>query len=304
MWTSKSSFYLITDNERLKDVFKDSRIGYTLKDSFWDIKNSFVVAELLYFKEHELYELAKNNLFVIIISQNAPVNLSVLSNVVFMEKRYFMDNTGFFLEFIRKIFNKLMDLTAELENLEDKLFHIAMSSTDILEKNEEYSRLISVDGLTGLFNHSHFQTKMLEAFENYKRKNDIFSVAMLDLDFFKKVNDTYGHIKGDEVLKRFADIIRSTIRKEDFPARYGGEEFVILFNEGAKVAGEILERLRKKFSAEDFEKDGDFFHVTFSAGVSEISSKHTNPQMLIKDADTALYFSKRSGRNRITISDD
>lgn len=303
MWTNKDSFYLITDDERLKKVFKDSRINYVLQKGFVDVRDSFIVAELSFFKEHELYELSRNNLFLVILSDNVPAELSVLKNVIFMEKNYFLDNSRFTLEFVRKVSDKFKEFMVELENLEDKLFHIAISSTDILQKNEEYSKLISVDGLTGLFNHSHFQTKVLEAFERHKIKRNIFSVAMLDLDFFKKVNDTYGHLKGDEVLKRFADVIKSTVRKDDFPARYGGEEFVIIFDENAKVAVEILERLRKRFSEEKFEKDGVGFSVTFSAGVAEISGKYTNPQMMIKDADTALYFSKRSGRDRITVAE-
>ncbi|OHE54637.1 MAG: hypothetical protein A2027_00035 [Thermodesulfovibrio sp. RBG_19FT_COMBO_41_18] len=163
----------------------------------------------------------------------------------------------------------------------------------------EIERLAITDGLTGLFNHRHFQERLSQEFSRIDRFSEPLSILIIDIDHFKKINDTYGHPVGDAVLKGVADKIRKTIRNIDISARYGGEEFaVILIGTDERGAMNMAERLRKAVMNKTFSTDKNTFSVTISIGISTYTKGIKRKEELIEKADKALYQAKRGGRNR------
>ncbi|MFC0334067.1 GGDEF domain-containing protein [Paenibacillus sepulcri] len=155
---------------------------------------------------------------------------------------------------------------------------------------------IQMDGLTGLANRKTFDCVIQE----WQEKQYPFSLILLDVDHFKRVNDTYGHVTGDEVLKYAASMIRSISRKEDLCFRYGGEEFGILVKHGdLEVAADMAEQLRKKIENGINPTGGS---ITISLGISS-ACRAKDIKELIEQADRALYQSKAEGRNRTTVHD-
>ena len=123
-----------------------------------------------------------------------------------------------------------------------------------------------------------------------------------DLDFFKKVNDTYGHNAGDFILKEISNLVKTNIRKDDIFCRYGGEEFVILLpNTDARTAYELAERIRSSMEGETFTFNGIDIKQTISLGVSQLDASMNDPKDLLDNADQKLYRSKQNGRNQVTI---
>jgi len=165
--------------------------------------------------------------------------------------------------------------------------------------NAQLYELAITDGLTKLFIHRYFQNRLDSELIRAKRYNSNISLLMLDIDHFKKVNDTYGHQEGDYVLKKFAKIISDHIRKVDIAARYGGEEFAIILPEtGITGAEQVAEHLRYLIEKEEFTIDGKNVSITASVGVS-CWDKVVSKEEFIEQADRALYQAKHEGRNRI-----
>ncbi|MDP3259495.1 MAG: sensor domain-containing diguanylate cyclase, partial [Thermodesulfovibrionales bacterium] len=166
----------------------------------------------------------------------------------------------------------------------------------------EIEKLATTDGLTGLFNHRVFQEKLSEELKKLSRYSEPTSLFLADIDFFKKINDTYGHPAGDFVLKEVSKIIRETIRDIDIAARYGGEEFAaILPRTDGKEAMDIAERLRKAVMNASFSSDTSSLRVTLSIGIATTPSDAKNKEELIEKADQALYYAKHNGRNRSVL---
>ena len=159
------------------------------------------------------------------------------------------------------------------------------------------------DGLTGVYNHRYFQQKLSEELTKAERYNKDLSLIMLDVDHFKKFNDTYGHMEGDKVLRTVAEVIQATVRnKVDVVARYGGEEFVIILPEAdGNVGKELAERVRKNIEAYLFENSSKgIYRVTVSLGVASYPFDAREQRTLIQNADLALYQAKNGGRNRVS----
>lgn len=158
------------------------------------------------------------------------------------------------------------------------------------------------DVMTGLYNRRYMEERIEQEFQRCKRHKHNLSLAMIDIDFFKKVNDTYGHETGDIVLKKIASELKSCLRKSDIISRFGGEEFVIVFPEtGVSDATRVLDKIREKVSNIELESEvGQKFKVSFSGGVAggDISEVE-NPIEILRTADKLLYEAKSSGRNRI-----
>ncbi len=170
------------------------------------------------------------------------------------------------------------------------------------EARQVLERLANKDGLTGLMNRRHFmQTAELEL-QRAQRYRRPVTVAMADLDSFKKLNDTYGHAAGDLVLCVFADLVREAMRQSDLVCRYGGEEFAFLFPEVApEEAAKLAERLRIRLAGQGIElPDGRTVRVTVSMGLADASECPI--EIALKHADEALYEAKRLGRNRVELS--
>jgi diguanylate cyclase (GGDEF)-like protein len=157
------------------------------------------------------------------------------------------------------------------------------------------------DGLTKAFNKKHFLDRLSSEFAFARRHHSPLAVAMIDVDFFKRVNDTYGHLAGDYVLARLASVAAQLIRTEDVFARYGGEEFGII-GRGSRCADLAVlgERLRATVQATHFEHEGRHIPVTISVGIAAFPEIAVNePLELVAAADEALYEAKRTGRNRV-----
>jgi len=174
---------------------------------------------------------------------------------------------------------------------------IAIANAQMYERMEH---MATTDGLTGLTNHRHFQERFDEQLERAQRYGRKVSLILLDIDYFKTVNDTYGHPAGDTVLRKVARLLESCARKSDVVARYGGEEFALLLDEtGLEGAVNIGERIRQVVEAEIFHNDIGSFSCTVSLGVSTFPKDADKKALLIEGADKALYSAKGGGRNRV-----
>ncbi len=168
-----------------------------------------------------------------------------------------------------------------------------------LEKN---SRL---DGLTGIFNRAYFETRLIEEFRRNKRYNEEFGLILLDLDYFKKVNDTYGHLAGDEVLRSVAQTINRVIRSIDLFGRYGGEEFaVFLPHTSLEGTRNVAERIRHAIENQRISFEDHLITITTSLGITLFHPDLQDHEQLIHEADQALYHAKMSGRNRVSCYRD
>lgn len=167
----------------------------------------------------------------------------------------------------------------------------------IKEQRDKLIFAASHDLLSGLYNRRHLQEEGDRRFSSAVRHETPLSLIMLDIDHFKKVNDTYGHVTGDKVIRAIAQTLMRYKRNEDFPARYGGEEFVILLDncklEDAVIKAEYLRKHIEVLMPEGIK-------VTASFGVAQLKDTHHNFEEMIKEADEALYRSKENGRNRVT----
>jgi two-component system, cell cycle response regulator len=172
---------------------------------------------------------------------------------------------------------------------------------ELLEANRKLEILSITDGLTQLYNHRHFQDEMARAFEESARYGRPLSLALIDIDFFKKVNDTWGHATGDIVLKSVARLFLDSIRTSDIAARYGGEEFAVMMPETTlEDALAFAEKIRSAVEASPVQTDAGEVPVTVSIGVSTVPHPRIqHPKQLIEDADKSLYRAKKSGRNQV-----
>jgi len=205
--------------------------------------------------------------------------------------------------------NETQRLVAEYKSLAEKIRErdVALSlkryHEKVLKSRKKLTRQANFDRLTDLYNRRYFDKVIEEKFSEAHRQKYPLSLLFVDIDHFKKVNDTFGHDKGDGVLRGVAHIIRALCRKDDIVARYGGEEFVILFPKmDAKNATQIAETIRKIIEEKSSEIVG--LKVTISIGVATDFNQMTNAQELTKIADRALYQAKSLGRNCVVMAND
>jgi diguanylate cyclase (GGDEF)-like protein len=158
------------------------------------------------------------------------------------------------------------------------------------------------DSLTGLLNHTAFIQHLAKNEARCLRQHSPLSLAMIDIDHFKQVNDTYGHPVGDQVIRNLARLLQQRLRRSDIIGRYGGEEFaVVMPDTPASVALNLMELTREAFAHVIQNGDGKEFSTTFSCGIAELNEEASRSS-LIDVADTALYQAKRAGRNRVVLS--
>jgi len=175
--------------------------------------------------------------------------------------------------------------------------------TERLRDNVQMSIEMAItDALTGLFNRRYMETHLSALVEQAASRGKPIAVLVLDIDFFKSINDGHGHDAGDDVLREFALRVRKSIRNIDLACRYGGEEFVIVMPEtDMGVATMVAERLRRRIAGEPFpiQQGMRLLDVTLSIGIAALNGEGDNAAAMLKRADQALYRAKRDGRNRV-----
>lgn len=177
---------------------------------------------------------------------------------------------------------------------------IALENAELYEKMHE---LATIDNLTGVYNRLYFQQRLQEEFETAEANKYDLSLAIFDIDHFKRFNDTFGHLFGDKVLKHICDLLKSSLRSGDIIARFGGEEFVLLFpRTGLKEAYDKVERLREKIAKSTIRDELVEASVTVSFGLSTYPYVSETQSDLLKMADDALYVAKNSGRNCVKVA--
>ena len=166
--------------------------------------------------------------------------------------------------------------------------------------HEEIYRLTTIDGLTQIFNKRYFLENLEREIARSQRYRRSLSLVMFDIDHFKRINDSFGHLAGDYVLKMLASTVKSRIRREDLFARYGGEEFAIVLPEiDGDNSRAFAEKIRQIVERQDFRFENTKIKVTISMGVASIDKELTDAATLIKRSDERLYEAKSGGRNRV-----
>ncbi|CAM2076640.1 GGDEF domain-containing protein [Paraclostridium bifermentans] len=219
------------------------------------------------------FEYIDNNIYMIMAT---PVN---------------KQESTYVIETIRDISDcKIVDL------VEDK------TVSELKKTLSEINRLIVIDELTKCYNRRYINEKLPIDIESAKANKLPLSIAMIDIDYFKLINDKYGHLLGDLVLKDITNVIKNNIRgKSDWIARYGGEEFLILFNDTSKEdAYNLSKRIKSVVENSIFKYDDIEINITISIGIASLTSEIDDMDKLIRKADENLYKAKRSGRNYIS----
>ncbi len=197
----------------------------------------------------------------------------------------------------------IANIVSNKERHEDGVLSIRSAVINITERKQTEEKLKHIathDPLTGIYNRNEMKLRLNNEIKRASRYKRTLSIFMLDLDYFKSVNDTYGHQAGDTVLRNFAKILENSIRNTDFVARYGGEEFVVILPETRfPKAKELAERLRKKIIKNPFKlEDGKELKITASIGIATFPKHAKTRQKLLKAADSAMYAAKKAGRNQ------
>lgn len=196
-------------------------------------------------------------------------------------------------------FNRFDDNNLRLMSVIGQQVSIAMENAELYQRMQE---LATIDGLTGVYNRLYFNERLQKEVEKAREKGYELTLAIFDVDLFKRFNDSFGHLFGDKVIRSVAELVKSSIRSSDVLARFGGEEFVILFpRTGLKEAAEKVEFLRKRISLTRIEESGIKANVTASFGVSCYPETAATENELLQSADSALYEAKAMGRNRVCV---
>ncbi len=179
---------------------------------------------------------------------------------------------------------------------------IASGKRALEKANKQLAKLSMTDILTGLLNRGTWENLVAAEYERYRRYGHPTTLVMFDIDHFKKVNDTYGHLAGDEVIKHTAAVTKNSLRLSDSPGRYGGEEFGIILPETDSAdARAICERIREVIAASTVETSVGPIQYKISMGVAQLTDKPQNYMEWLQQADEALYKAKETGRNRTCV---
>jgi diguanylate cyclase (GGDEF)-like protein len=220
-----------------------------------------------------------------------------------------------FTEEERRLIHELFDVLriaeeseARYAELEQRMLSVQRENLDLVVRNRTLSEVSSRDVLTGLYNRWYVIEKIDSEINRAIRHGSPMSLLMLDIDHFKRINDTWGHAAGDEVLRGVGQMLRDSCRVYDVPGRYGGEEFCIVLPETHMGNTTVVaERIRKRFESTELKCNGEAVVVTASIGIAGMDesapSEILSPAALIDRADRALYSAKSRGRNRIETWD-
>ncbi|MBD9600410.1 diguanylate cyclase [Pseudomonas sp. PDM10] len=193
------------------------------------------------------------------------------------------------------------EVAARLHSLAERVAHMEQEALGYREHLEEQRQKALIDPLTGLPNRAAWSERLDHEISQWQQHGNTLLLAMLDLDHFKRINDNYGHLAGDKVLKIIANVLRKRLRGTDFIARFGGEEFVLLMPDTVPTAGaKLLEKLRASIEACPFHFKGEPVTITISMGLTAFKpGEHSD--LVLKRADQALYRAKHAGRNQVAL---
>ncbi len=196
-------------------------------------------------------------------------------------------------------------LNEKFVHLHDKLDKVSQHTNSLHGENETLVRLAARDGLTGLYNHAYIKERLKQELYRCQRYHHPLSLMMIDIDDFKSLNDTYGHVVGDKVLKTMSIMMQEIIRPSDIIGRYGGEEFlVILPQTDSENSLAVAERLRENIEFYEFEVQpslNKISQITVSIGLCSFPDHGETPEDLIIFADDSLYAAKKEGKNKVII---
>ncbi len=267
--------YIISDDSRLVEVLTVPNTVFTMRE-LWDILPDS--------KELKLISTLNPTLIVPLVLKNRLMGILILGERITLD-----DDSSEYDEYEKKEICTIASLAA-----------IAVNNASLIEMS-------STDMMTKLKLKYYFFNMLTDKLDVAVAEGNNLSVLMLDIDFFKRFNDTFGHACGDFVLKEVANIVKSSIRGQDIASRYGGEEFTVLLNKTPKKdALLVAERIRSNIANHDFFYQNQHMKVTISVGVATFSIETnlvTSPKVLVEQADQALYMSKRNGRNKVTFAD-
>ena len=201
------------------------------------------------------------------------------------------------LGYMTEVFNRMS------KQLRLVMGELDTTNKELREKNKELHELSITDALTSLNNRKHMMDTLAMEVARGLRYEKRFSILMIDIDDFKRYNDTLGHLAGDEVLRELGAFLKSTLRTEDYAARYGGEEFLLLLPEtGSDGAGQLAERLRQRLEEQAIGANSQHPGITVSVGVAAFPDTGSDPEELIRRADSAMYKAKQAGRNQVMVA--
>lgn len=265
-------FIVIYNKENFSDVITIHSDNFLKNNISLNIENFDVLINL--FKksnEHEKYYILKDK------------------NIIFIKKDL-TDDKEIILAIVKDM---------DLSELEKKYLNIILLH---LIHSMNLLNLANYDSLTKLLNRNAISSRIKKELQRTQRYNKKLSIILLDIDNFKKINDTYGHITGDIILKNIANLIKAQLRDSDYVGRWGGEEFLIVLPETSlDKATEIAERIRKLIEHHTFEINGTNIHLTASLGVASVEEHGISIDELIQAADIALYSAKTKGKNKVLV---
>jgi diguanylate cyclase (GGDEF)-like protein len=208
------------------------------------------------------------------------------------------------LDLEHRVDQRTTELTAMNAYLEQEIIERKRAEEHIRYQKQELERLAITDELTGLYNRRHFFTLAEHEILVARTSAHFLSAMMIDIDYFKKINDTYGHATGDHVLRKMAQRCRENLRDTDIVGRYGGEEFAILLpRTDPETAMVIAERLRAETARAAIQTERGLINITISIGIAAAVQEYLDLTRLLERADDALYTAKRLGRNRVVLAE-
>lgn len=204
---------------------------------------------------------------------------------------------------ISQLWYSILNISSGIMSMLTLFIGFSFIAFEIMESKKKLIHLATSDSLTGIFNRREFFVRGQNEINRSSRYNTPLSLLMIDLDYFKRINDAYGHAKGDTVLKLFVGTCNNQIRSTDVFARLGGEEFGLILPESDNRKAQMLaERLRKEIECLSIPSESGDISVTISIGITTCTRKNSSLTKMMQDADKALYRAKDQGRNRVAVS--
>jgi diguanylate cyclase (GGDEF)-like protein len=197
---------------------------------------------------------------------------------------------------------RIREADTKIAELQNNLGTYKQEILQVKEQSESLKKEVLLDELTQINNRRAFDLEIKKSLRRYRRNKERFSLILMDIDHFKRVNDDYGHKAGDRCLKEIAQLAKSLLRQTDFLARYGGEELIaILRNCEARSARDVAEKIRGTIEKARFYYQDKIIRITISFGVTEVVTSDSDLEILFGRADQALYQAKKKGRNRVRV---